>query len=97
MEKASECSTCRTYCRVKEADRYEDCFPEPPVEEVELAMQDKVKLNAGDPEGGAHPHNHPTWEYWYGYDQSTVIRGKKDSIKCSAIKLQAREKCINTL
>jgi len=37
-------------------------------------MQDKLKLNAGDPEGGAQPHNHPTWE------KSTVILSKKYQI-----------------
>ena len=77
VEKASECSTCRTCCRVKDPDRYKDCFPQPPVEEIDLAMQDKLKLNAGDPEGEAHPHNHPTWEYVYDYEKYSVILGKK--------------------
>ena len=76
VEKASECSTCRTRCRVKDPDRYEGCFPEASVEEVELTMQVELKLNAGYPEGGAHPHNHPTWEYVYDLDKSTVILGK---------------------
>ncbi|XP_068700822.1 neuronal membrane glycoprotein M6-a-like [Montipora foliosa] len=77
VDKASECSTCRTCCTVKEPDRYEECFPEPPVEKVDLAMQDKLKLNAGDPEGRAHPHNHPHWEYVYDYEKSAEILGKK--------------------
>jgi len=77
VAKASECSVCRTCCTVKDPDRYEDCFPEPPVEEVQLAMQEKLKLSAGDPEGGAHPHNHPTWEYVYDYEKTPILLGKK--------------------
>ena len=78
MEKASECSTCRTCCRAKDPDHCDNCFPEPPVEEVELARQDKLKLNERDPEGGVNPHNHPTWEYVYDYDKSIVILGKEN-------------------
>lgn len=75
--KASECSTCRTCCTVKDPGRYEECFPEPPVEEVQLAMEEKLKLTAGDPEGGAHPHNHPHWEYVYDYQKTPAMLGKK--------------------
>lgn len=75
--KASEWSTYKKCCAVKDPDRYEECFPEPPVEEVQLALQDKLKLNAGDPEGGAHPHNHPHWEYVYDFEKTPVMLGKK--------------------
>ena len=77
VEKASECSTCRTCCTVKDPDRYEDCFPEPLVEEVQLALQEKLKIDAGDPEGGAHPHNHPKWNYVYDFEKAPLMPGKK--------------------
>ena len=47
------------------------------MEEVQLAMEEKLKLNCGDPEGGAHPHNHPTWEYVYDYEKTPAMLGKK--------------------
>ena len=62
---------------IKDPERYEECFPEPPVEEVQLAMEEKLKLNSGDPEGGAHPHNHPNWEYVYDYEKTPAMLGKK--------------------
>ena len=47
------------------------------MEEVQLAMEEKLKLNAGDPEGGAHPHHHPHWEYVYDYEKAPAMPGKK--------------------
>lgn len=76
-EVESECSTCRKCCQVPDPEFYDECWPEPPVEEVQLSMREKLKLNHGDLDGKPNPHNQETWTYMYDFDKDAGKALKK--------------------
>lgn len=75
--KVLECFICWICCIVKDLDCYEQCFLEFLVEEVQLVLEEKLKLNVGDFEGGVYFYNYFYWEYVYDYEKILVIFGKK--------------------
>jgi len=63
---------------VEDPEKYDDCWPEPPVEEVPISMREKLLLNKrkqADEE--PNPHGQQEWTYVYDFENETEILGKK--------------------
>jgi hypothetical protein len=76
--KPSEYSTCKACCYVADPEKYDECFPEPEVEEVQLSMREKLKLNHVTHDGDQHnPHGQEEWSYIYDFDKEPKPAGKR--------------------
>ena len=74
----SEWSTCKACCRVEDPEKYDDCWPEPPVEEVQVSMREKLRLNQKtQEEDEPNPHGQQEWSYIYDFEKETAYVGKK--------------------
>ncbi|XP_048589595.1 uncharacterized protein LOC116604577 [Nematostella vectensis] len=74
----SEISTCRVCCNIRDPEKYDDCWPEPPVEEVQLSMRQKLLKDKGDKAGFEHnPHGQEKWSYVYDYHREPKPAGKR--------------------
>ncbi|KAK3696702.1 hypothetical protein QZH41_013067 [Actinostola sp. cb2023] len=77
-ELPSEWSTCKACCDVEDPDKYDDCWPEPPVEEVPISMREKLQRNHVTHDGNEpNPHGQAGWSYIYDFEQETEIIGKR--------------------